>query len=59
MGWGGGPGGGGPLCVATEKNVKIAEVHSITSCFGHEDLVMTKLCIKVCEKSKEEASYYN
>jgi hypothetical protein len=58
-GRGGGQGGGGPLYVATEKNVKIVELHSITSRFGCEDLVMTKLCIKVHEKSKEKASYYN
>ncbi len=50
---------GGPLCVATEKNMKIAEVHSITSRFEHEDLVITKLCIKVHEQSKDKASYYN
>jgi hypothetical protein len=51
--------GGGPLCVAREKNVKIAQVHSITSHFGHEDLVKTKLFIKVHEKIKDKAFYYN
>jgi hypothetical protein len=28
-----------------KENVKIAEVHSITSRFGHEDLVKTKMFI--------------
>jgi hypothetical protein len=51
--------GGGPLYVATEKNAKIAEVHSITSHFGHEDSVKTKLFIKVHEKNKDNAFYYN
>jgi hypothetical protein len=51
--------GEGPLYVATEKNVKIAEVHSITSRFGHEDLVKTKLFIEVHEKNKDNAFYYN
>jgi hypothetical protein len=46
--------GGGPLSVATEKNVKIAKVHSITSYFGHEDMIKTKLFIKVHEKSKNK-----
>jgi hypothetical protein len=49
--------GEGPLSVATEKNVKIAEVHSITSYFGHEDMVKTKLCIKVHEKSKNKIPF--
>jgi hypothetical protein len=56
-GWG--SRGGGPLCVATEKNAKIAKVHSITSRFGHEDLVKTKLFINVHEKNKDKAFYYN
>jgi hypothetical protein len=47
--------GGGPLCVATEKNAKIAEVNSITLHFGHEDLVKTKLFIKYHEKNKGKA----
>jgi hypothetical protein len=51
--------GGGPLCVATEKNAKIAEVHSITSHFEHEDLVKTKLFIKDHEKNKGKAFYNN
>jgi hypothetical protein len=56
----GAQGGGGPLCVATQKNVKIAEIHSIKLCFfGHEDLFITNLCIKVHEKNKDKASYYN
>jgi hypothetical protein len=55
-GWG--QGGGGHLYVATEKNVKIAKVHSIIP-FWHEDLVKTKFCRKVHEKTKDEASYYN
>ncbi len=53
-GWG--SRGGGPLCVATEKNAKIAKVHSITSRFGHEDLVKIKLFIKVHEKTKTKLS---
>ncbi len=52
-----GAGRWGPLCVATEKNVIIAKVHSITLRFVHEDLVKTKLCIKVYEKSKDKTSY--
>jgi hypothetical protein len=48
----GGQGGGGPLCVATEKNVKTAEVHSIISRFGHEDLVVTKLCKKFMKRAR-------
>jgi hypothetical protein len=55
-GWG--SRGGWPLC-ATEKNAKIAEVHSITSRFGPEDLVNTKVFIKVHEKNKDKAFYYN
>jgi hypothetical protein len=51
--------GGGPLCVPTEENTKIAEVHSITSRFGHEDLVKTKLFKKEHEKNKNKAFYYN
>jgi hypothetical protein len=51
--------GGGPLCVPIEKNAKIAEVHSITSRFGHEDLVKTKLFTKDYEKNKNKAFYYN
>ncbi len=54
-GGGGGCMGGGPLCVATEKNAKIAKVHSITSHFGHGDLVKTELFIKVHEKNKGKA----
>ncbi len=49
--------GGGPLCVG-EKNAKIGEEHSITSRFGHEDLVKTKLFIEVHEKNKGKAFYY-
>ncbi len=45
--------------MAPEKNAKIAEVHSITWRFGHEDLVKTKLFIKVIEKNKDKAFYYN
>jgi hypothetical protein len=59
---GGGAGwceGRGPLYVATEKNSKIAEVHSITLHFGHEDLVKTKLFVKIFEKRKGKAFYYN
>ncbi len=48
--------GGGPLCVATEKNVKIAKVHSITSCFGHEDVVKTKLFIKFMKRTRTKLS---
>jgi U3 small nucleolar RNA-associated protein 14 len=51
--------GGGPLYVATEKNAKIAKVHSITSRFRHEDLVKIKLFIKVHEKNKDIAFYCN
>jgi hypothetical protein len=51
--------GGGPLCVATEKNAKIAKVHSITSRFGHEALVKIKLFTKVHEKNKDKAFYCN
>ncbi len=49
---------GGSFYVATEKNAKITEVHSITSRFGHEDLVKTKLFTKVHEKNKGKAFYY-
>jgi hypothetical protein len=52
-------GEGGPLCLATEKNEKIAKIHSITSHFGHEDLVKIKLFIEVHEKSMGKAFYYN
>jgi hypothetical protein len=52
-------GGGGSLHVSTEKNVKIAKVHSITSHFGLEDLVKNKLFIKFDEKIKDKAFYYN
>ncbi len=31
-------------------------IHSITLCFGHEDLVKTKLLIKVDEKKKGKLS---
>jgi hypothetical protein len=51
--------GGGSLCVATEKNAKIVKVHSFTSCVGHDDFVKTKLFIKVNEKNKGKALYYN
>jgi hypothetical protein len=51
-----GAGCGGTTCVATEKNAKIAKVHSIASRFGHEDLIITKLFVKVCEKSKGKLS---
>jgi hypothetical protein len=52
--------GGEPLYVPTEKNAKIAEIHSITLRFGHhEDLVKTKLFIKDHEKNKNKAFYYN
>jgi hypothetical protein len=44
---------------ATKKNEKITEVHSIASCFGHEDLVKTKLFTIVFEKKKGIAFYYN
>jgi hypothetical protein len=48
--------GGGPLCVATEKNAKIAEVHSITSRFGHEYLVKIKLFLKVHKRTRTNLS---
>ncbi len=51
--------GGGPLFGATEKNEKITEVHSITSHFGHEDLVKIQLFIKDHEKNKGNAFYNN
>jgi hypothetical protein len=54
----GAPRWGASLCCHRE-NVKIAEVQSITSYFGHEDLVKTKLFIKVHEKNKGKAFYYN
>jgi len=49
---------GGTLCVATEKNAKIAAVHSTAWRFRHEGLVKTKLVVKVCEKSKDKAFYF-
>jgi hypothetical protein len=51
-------GGWGPHCFTTQKNVKIAKVHPITSLYGHEDLVKTKLHLKIHEKINK-ASYYN
>ncbi len=48
--------GGGPLCVEQRK---IQKSHSITLLFGHEDLAKTKLFIKVHEKNKDKAFYYN
>jgi site-specific recombinase XerD len=42
------------VSVATEKNAKIAEVHSIPSLFGHKDLFKTKLFMQVHEKSMEK-----
>ncbi len=48
--------GGGPLCVATEKNAKISEVHSITSYFGHEDLVKTKLFYTFSKRKRAKLS---
>jgi hypothetical protein len=47
------------LSVATEKKAKIADLNSITSCFGHEDLVKTKLFTEVYENNKGKAFYYN
>ncbi len=35
----------GGIFILPQRNVKIAEVHSITSRFGHEDLVKTKIFI--------------
>jgi hypothetical protein len=54
MGWGSRV--GGPLCVATGKNVKITEVNSITSHFVHANFVKTKLSIKVHERTRAKRS---
>jgi hypothetical protein len=53
VGWGRGE----ALCVHTQRNAKTAKVHSIAWHFGHEDLVKTKLLIKVCKKNMDKAFY--
>jgi hypothetical protein len=47
-----GGGGGGAHCVATEKNAKIAKLHSIAWNFGQEELVETKLFIKFVKEQR-------
>jgi hypothetical protein len=45
--------------VPERKKAKTAVVHSIALGCGHEDLVKTKLFIKVSEKGKGKAFYFS
>ncbi len=44
------------LCVIHREKGKMSAVHPTERHFGHEDLVITKLLMEVCEKERGQSS---